>query len=107
MQVVRSRARSHVHGARCGQLGGKIEARLAELKLLDTAGRDVGCGGTKSLVRNVDAVHLDAGGTAEAATKRDGRITFLEPKTEAACVLNLNARLQLCQIKEVAAIHRQ
>src|SRR5580704_12844689 len=59
------------------------------------------------LVRDVDAVYLNAGRTTETAAKRDRRIPVLETKTKTGGVLNLDARLQLCQIQEVAAVDWQ
>src|SRR5580704_13057388 len=107
MHIVSPRTRSHVHRPRRSQLGGKIHAGLAELKLLDSTCRNVRSRGAEMLVRDVDAVHLNAGRTAETAAKRDRRIPVLETKTKTGGVLNLDARLQLCQIQEVAAVDWQ
>src|SRR3989442_1753894 len=94
MDSVGPRACGHVHCAGCGQLGGKVQARLAELELLDAAWGDVRCGRAEYLVGNVDAVHFDSSGATETATERDRRITVL---AETRRILDLNARFQLCQ----------
>src|ERR1700722_481053 len=55
----------HVDRARRGQILGKVERRLAQLELVNRAGRDVGCCRTHGLVADINAVHVDAGGSAE------------------------------------------
>src|ERR1700720_1390161 len=43
MNSIGPRTRGHIDRARGGQFGGKVQARLAELELLDRARRNVRC----------------------------------------------------------------
>lgn len=52
-----------------GQVVGEIERRLTELEFVDGAGRDIRGGVTYGLVADVNAVHIDAGGSAETAAE--------------------------------------
>src|SRR5579872_5729057 len=106
VEGIASRFRGHVYSARRSQLRGHIQTRLANLKFLNGAGRDIGGGGTYGFVRDVDAVNLDACGASETSAKGDRRVAGLGG-VKVLAVLNLNAGLELGEIKEVAAIHWQ
>src|SRR6185437_126630 len=76
---------------------------LAYLKFRNRAGREVLRGGTDSFIGDINTIHLNAGGAAEAATKGDRRETILG-RIKVAAILNLHARLKLGQIKKVATV---
>src|SRR5580698_1626677 len=63
--------RSYINGTGGSQLGGHIETRLTDLKLLYGAGRNIGCRGAYGFVGDIRAVYLDAGSPAETAAKGD------------------------------------
>src|SRR3989442_11387725 len=105
MNIIAPRARGPVARARRGQLCRKVVARLGQLELLDGARRNVHRSRTGYLIRNVDAVHLDSSRAAETPAKGDGGIAVFT--AEIRPVLDLNARFQLRQIEEIAAVDRQ
>ena len=90
------------------------EVRLFERSRLDcaTENSEMALAGMSWVVvptfssRNVHAVHLNAGAAAETAAERNRGETVLG-RVEVSAVLNLNARLELSQIQEVASIDRQ
>src|ERR1035438_341364 len=53
------------------QLRGHVQAGLADLELLDCAGRDVGSRRADRLVGNINTIDFDASRPAETATERD------------------------------------
>ena len=69
VKVSRPRPRNHVDRARGGQLGGKVEGGLADLKFLDCAQGDVLCRGADSFVADIETIHLDARSASETAPK--------------------------------------
>ena len=75
---------------------------MAELKLVDGAGRNILRGSTDRLITDIDTVHGDAGGAAKAATERDGGVPCLRG-IKVLPVLDLDTRLELGEIEEVPA----
>ena len=63
-------------------------------------------GGANVFVANIDTVNLDASGPSESATERNGRETVFRG-IESSAVLDLNSRLKLRQVEEVAPIDRK
>src|SRR5579864_915316 len=106
VKIVRAGLRGHVHRAGRGEVIRKIQAGLCELKFGDRAGRNA-CGGRRIVfIAHVHSIHCDSRAAAEAAPERNRRKSGLG-RIEVAAVLNLDARLELCEIEEVASIHRQ
>src|ERR1019366_1427967 len=104
MNGIGSRTRGHIDRSGSRQFRRKIHARLAKLEFLDAAGGDVRSGRAEYLVRDVDAINFNPSSAAETATEGDGGIAVL---TEVRSVLDLDARLQLCQVQEIAPIDWQ
>src|SRR5579872_3121813 len=71
VEGIASRFRGHVYSARRSQLCRHVETRLADLKFLNGAGRDIGGGRTYGFIGNVHAIYLDACGASETAAKGD------------------------------------
>src|SRR5208283_283241 len=97
---------SNVYRTRRSQIVGKVEGGLRQRKLLNAAGRNIFSGGTDGLVADVDAVYVDAGSASEASAEGDRRVADLG-RVEIRAVLNLDARLKLGEIEEVAAVDGQ
>ncbi len=79
---------------------------LLDLKFLDGAFGDVLGGGADGFIADVEAVHLDAGGAAEAAAEGDGREPVLGG-IEVAAVLDLHSGFELCEIEEISSVDGQ
>src|SRR6185437_14867460 len=64
------------------------------------------CGGAYGFIADVDTIDFNAGGTPETATEGNrGKAVFGRIKVSA--ILYLHARLELCQVKEVAPVNGQ
>ena len=98
--------RGHIHRTGRGEFARHIQAGLADLKLLNRAGRNVGGSGSNGLVRDVYTIYFNTSRTPESATKRDRRVASLGG-IEVLAILNLYAGLELRQVKEISSIHRQ
>ncbi len=106
MNSVRSGFRGHVDRTRRGKFGRHIQARLSDLKFLDSAGGNVGGSGADGFVRDVNTIYFDTCRAAVTAAERDGGVTCLGG-IEVLAILNLYAGFELREVKEVATIHRQ
>src|SRR5262249_32248283 len=81
----------------------KVQRRLAQLELLQRAIGNVGRRGANRFVADIHAVHVDARSTAEAPSEGNRGIANFGG-IKVLTVLNLDARLQLRQVQEVAPI---
>src|ERR1700692_4814729 len=106
VEVVGSAFRDHVDRAGRSPFIGKIEVRLGDREFLNRTGRNVERGGADRLVGDVDAVHFNAGGAAESTAEGNRGGTALG-RIEGRAILDLNTRLKLGKIEEVAPIDRQ
>src|ERR1700758_3533662 len=106
VKIVRAGFCGHVHRAGRSEVVRKIQAGLCELKFGDRTRRNACGGGANVFIANVHSIHRDSRAAAESPSKRNRRKSGLG-RVEVAAVLNLDARLELCEIEEVASIHRQ
>src|SRR5271166_4870267 len=106
MKLVAAGSGDYIHRARGSQIVREIEVRLAELKFLDAAGRNVSSSRSDRFIGDVDAVHRNARRAPEASAEGNGRIADLG-RIEVGAVLNLHARLELCEVQEVAPVDGQ
>ena len=68
MNCICARACRYVDSAGRCELRREVHRRLTELELLNSAGRNVHCGGAENLVGDVDAINFDSSRFSEAAT---------------------------------------
>ena len=73
---------------------------------LDRTQRKVLRGSAYGFIADVDSVDFDSCRASETATKRNRRESVLGG-IEGSSVLNLNSRLQLCQVEKVTAVNRE
>ena len=106
MKRVGPRTSGHVDRTRRREILRQIQRGLRDLEFIDCARRNVRRGSAHGLVADVDAVHVNTRGPSEAAAERDRRIPGFRG-IEVLSILDLYARLELSQIKEVAPVHRQ
>ena len=106
MKIVRAGLRGNVHRAGRGEVVRKIQAGLSELKFGDRAGRNARGGGADVFIADVHSIHRDSRAAAESPAERNRGKPSLR-RIEVAAILNLDARLELREIEEVASIHRQ
>ena len=92
MEGVASGFSGHVHRTRRSQLCGHVQTRLADLKFLNGARRDIGGSRTYSFIGDVHAINLDACGSSETAAEGDGRVARFGG-VKILAVLNLDAGL--------------
>src|SRR5579862_2182067 len=106
VKIVRAGLRGYVDRAGRGEVVRKIQAGLSELKFGDRAGRNARGSGADVFIADVHSIHRDSRAAAESASERNRRKPSLGG-IEVAAILDLDARLELCEIEEVASIHRQ
>src|SRR5215472_590569 len=103
MNVIASGAGNHVHRSRSRDAVCRIESGLCDLEFLNGLFRKVDGSSTDSIISNVNAVHLNAGGPSRPALQRDAGKTLLGG-IEISTILHLHAGVQLCQIEEITSI---
>src|SRR3984957_13322776 len=106
VKIIRAGLRGYVHRAGRGKVVREIQAGLSELKFGDRTGRNACGSGAHVFIANVHSIHRDSRAAAESASERNRRKSGLG-RIEVAAILNLDARLELCEIEEVAPIHWQ
>ena len=79
---------------------------MAHLELTDGDLRDVLCGRPDSLIADINSVHFDPRRPSEMSRERDGGEAVLRG-VEIGAILNLNARLELSEIKKVPPVDRE
>src|SRR5215470_423479 len=100
MQGIGSRLGGDAHGPGRSQLSRQVERRLLQRVLLDRPHWNVlGCR-ADVLVADVNTIDLDACGPAEATAEGHRRESIL-CWIESPAILDLNARLQLREVKKV------
>src|SRR5262249_6246272 len=82
----------YIHRTGRGELGGEVEAGLADLEFLDRVDRDVLSRGAYCFIGNIQAVYFNASRASEAATEGNRGEALLR-RIEVSAVLNLDSRL--------------
>ena len=101
-----SRLGGDVDRARGGQFGRKVQRRLLDLKFLDGALGDVLGGCAHGFIADIETIHFDAGGAAEASTEGNGRETVFG-RIKVAAVLDLHTGFELREIEKISSVDGQ
>ena len=104
MKLVGPATGDDADGPRGRQRGGKVEGGLGKLEFLDRVGGDVGHRHSYSLVRNINAVELNARAGAASALDLHGKVSRALGGVVDPGVHKLHAWLQLRQTQEVSRV---